>query len=101
MKGYGAMHNVVIDKPYEFVPPHRGRWWPWLLQRSLRWRLRREYGLVRVECRGGERLRASLRAGDGVLIAPNHCRPCDPEVVHECAKISCCKSAGQSGLVKG
>ena len=77
------MHNVVIDKPYEFVPPHRGRCWPWFLQRLLPWRLRREYGVVRVECQGGERLRASIQAGDGVLIAPNHGRPSDPEVVQE------------------
>lgn len=80
------MHNVVIDKPYEFIPPHRGRWWPWFLQRLMRRRLRREYGLVRIECQGGERLRASVQSGDSVLIAPNHCRPCDPEVVQEVAR---------------
>jgi 1-acyl-sn-glycerol-3-phosphate acyltransferase len=80
------MHNVVIDQPYEFVPPHRGEWWPWILQKLLRWRLRREYGLMQIECHGGERLKAAVRAGDGVLIAPNHCRPCDPDVVHEYAR---------------
>ena len=22
------MQNIVIDQPYRFVPPHRGRFWP-------------------------------------------------------------------------
>ena len=26
------MQNIIIDKPYEFVPPYRGNWWPWFLQ---------------------------------------------------------------------
>jgi 1-acyl-sn-glycerol-3-phosphate acyltransferase len=80
------MQNIVIDKPYQFVPPHRGSWWPWLLQRVLRRRLRRKYGIVAVECRGAEKLTASLSAGFAVLLAPNHCRPCDPEVVQEAAR---------------
>ena len=57
--------------------------WPWLLQRCIRWRLRREYGVGHVECHGGEQLKACLKAGDGVLLAPNHCRPCDPDVIFE------------------
>lgn len=80
------MHNILIEKPYEFVPPHRGRWWPWLLQRTLPRRLRRNYGLCDVECQGSEQVLASLRSGKGVLIAPNHCRPSDPEVVYEVAR---------------
>jgi 1-acyl-sn-glycerol-3-phosphate acyltransferase len=80
------MQNVVIDRPYAFVPPGHGRWWPRALQQLLPYRLRRHYGIVSVTCRGLEKLRASLDAGDGVLVAPNHCRPCDPEVVHEMSR---------------
>jgi 1-acyl-sn-glycerol-3-phosphate acyltransferase len=73
----------VIDKPYQFVPPHRGRWWPWFLQRFLPGRLRRKYGIVSVECHGVEKLLSSHAAGHGIVLAPNHCRPCDPEIIHE------------------
>ena len=39
--------------------------------------------MVEVECLGVERLRASIESGHGVLLAPNHCRECDPMVVAE------------------
>ena len=45
------------------------------------WYLKRVYGLERIECRGLENLQASISAGHGVLLAPNHCRPGDPIVV--------------------
>jgi len=77
------MQNIVIDQPYEFIPPHRGRFWPTLFRMSLPWRLRRVYGLASVTCLGTEKIQRSLAAGNGVLIAPNHCRPCDPEVIHQ------------------
>jgi 1-acyl-sn-glycerol-3-phosphate acyltransferase len=80
------MQNIVIDKPYEFVPPHRGRWWPWLIQRLVRSRLRRMYGIASVECRGSDKLLASRSAGHAILLAPNHCRPSDPEVVQEMSR---------------
>ena len=41
----------------------------------------KSYGIVKVSCRGTELLRASLAAGHGVMLAPNHCRPCDPMVI--------------------
>lgn len=72
------MQNVVIAKPYRFVPPRRGKLWWWLFRGFLPGYLRRSAGIVRVECRGVERLRASLDAGHGVMLTPNHCRPCDP-----------------------
>jgi 1-acyl-sn-glycerol-3-phosphate acyltransferase len=77
------MQNVVIDKPYEFVPPHRGRWWPWFLQRFVPRRLRRKYGVASVECQGVDKLLASHAAGHGIVLAPNHCRPYDPEIINE------------------
>jgi 1-acyl-sn-glycerol-3-phosphate acyltransferase len=76
------MHNVIIDKPYVFVPPHRGPGWPWLIQRLLPRHLRRDYGIVSVESLGTEKIQASVAAGHGVLLTPNHSRPCDPGVIH-------------------
>jgi len=75
------MNSVVSDRPYVPVPPYRGTWWP----RGLNWYfpryLRRRYGLRKVEIVGEEKLRASIAAGHGVLVAPNHCRDEDPLVV--------------------
>ena len=72
------MHNVIIEKPYEFVPPHRGRIWPAILKHYIPRHLRKTYGLEQIECRGVERLSASIAAGHGIVLAPNHCRPSDP-----------------------
>ena len=73
------MHNIVIDKPYEFVPPNFGTFWPRLLGRSLLpYYLRRSHGVESHEWIGVERLKASVEAHHGILLTPNHCRPCDP-----------------------
>jgi 1-acyl-sn-glycerol-3-phosphate acyltransferase len=75
------MQNVVIAKPYRFVAPHHTKWW-WRLFRLLLPRiLRKGHGIVSVECRGVERLQASFDAGHGIMLVPNHCRPCDPMVL--------------------
>lgn len=74
------MQPVVVAKPYKFIPPNRGNIWPTLL-RVLRPRLLRSDGVESIECRGVERLRASVAAGHGIVLTPNHCRPCDPFVV--------------------
>jgi 1-acyl-sn-glycerol-3-phosphate acyltransferase len=88
------MQAVVVDKPYRFYPPYQGRIWPWIMQRFVRRMLHREYGIVDVECRGIERLRDSLAKGHGILLAPNHCRPCDPFVVNEV-----CRQAGTAPFI--
>ncbi len=75
------MQKVVITKPYRFVPPHGGKLWWHLFKPILPHYLRRSAGIVHVESRHVERLRASLDAGHGVILAPNHCRPCDPMVL--------------------
>ncbi|MDA1050258.1 MAG: 1-acyl-sn-glycerol-3-phosphate acyltransferase [Planctomycetota bacterium] len=77
------MQNIVNEKPYEFVPPHRGTWWPNFIQRFDlygRW-LRKSEGVVSYELRNTERLKESLEAGHGIMLAPNHCRPGDPLVL--------------------
>lgn len=77
------MHNVVIDKPYSFVPPDHGTSWGWLLGRFvLPPYLRRSHGVHSYELIGVDRLKASVQAGHGVLLTPNHCRPCDPMVIY-------------------
>lgn len=80
------MDNVVIEKPYVFVPPYEGQRWQKLLQRFARRRLRRKFGLREVRCVGLEKLQQSRQEGHGILLAPNHCRPADPFVVMELAR---------------
>ena len=75
------MQQIVVAEPYRFVPPRRGTLVPRLLEWWLPRHLRQSHGIVNVSCRGTERLRASLAAGHGVMLAPNHCRPCDPMVL--------------------
>ncbi|MBP87179.1 MAG: 1-acyl-sn-glycerol-3-phosphate acyltransferase [Planctomycetaceae bacterium] len=77
------MQKIVIEKPYRFVPPHRGNWWPSFIQLFDlygRW-LKKTEGVESYELRHKERLRASLDAGHGVMLTPNHCRNADPLVL--------------------
>ena len=77
------MQNIIIDKPYEFVPPDRGTFWPHLLGRLVLPRyLRSSHGVESSEMIGVERLRRSVEAGHGIVLTPNHCRPCDPMVLY-------------------
>jgi 1-acyl-sn-glycerol-3-phosphate acyltransferase len=77
------MQKIIIEKPYEFIPPHRGNWWPSFIQRFrlIDGYLRRSHGIESYEVRGSELLCASLAAGHGILLTPNHCRPADPIVL--------------------
>lgn len=77
------MEPIVVERPYRFIPPHRGTWWPTFIRFfNLQeiW-LRRAEGVVAHECRGTEHLRRSLAAGHGIVLAPNHCRNADPIVM--------------------
>lgn len=75
------MQRILIDEPYEFIPPYRGTLFASVCKLFLNGYLRRSYGLMDYECRGTDRLKASLRAGHGIILAPNHCRPSDPMVM--------------------
>ncbi|MEZ6136106.1 MAG: 1-acyl-sn-glycerol-3-phosphate acyltransferase [Pirellulaceae bacterium] len=74
------MQEIIIAKPYEFIPPHRGNLAPTLIQsfRIVDWYLRKYEGVVSHEVRGIDHLKESLRAGHGIVLAPNHCRYADP-----------------------
>ncbi|HWP40096.1 MAG TPA: 1-acyl-sn-glycerol-3-phosphate acyltransferase [Tepidisphaeraceae bacterium] len=75
------MIQLVSEKPYVPVPPYHGRLWPVLLMRIVPWYLRKQYGVRRVQCVHTERLAESMRAGHGIVLAPNHCRDEDPVVL--------------------
>jgi len=73
------MQTVVVEDPYEFISPHRGRWSPWLVTRLLGGRyVKKNYQVRGCEVRGAEKMRASLDAGHGIVVTSNHPRPCDP-----------------------
>jgi 1-acyl-sn-glycerol-3-phosphate acyltransferase len=75
------MKNIVVAKTYRFVPPRFSPFWWRIAQWYLPAPLRRSFGVTSWQCVGTERLAASLDAGCGVLLASNHCRPCDPMVL--------------------
>jgi 1-acyl-sn-glycerol-3-phosphate acyltransferase len=75
------MQNIVIAKTYRFVPPRFSPFWWRLIQWYLPTYLRKSFGITSWKCVGVEHLAASLEAGCGVLLASNHCRPCDPMVL--------------------
>jgi 1-acyl-sn-glycerol-3-phosphate acyltransferase len=80
------MQKVVIDKPYTFIPPKLTWFWQRGLRRILPRQLRKDYGVVAVECVGEEKLKASIAAGFGIIIVSNHCRPCDPLILDSLAQ---------------
>jgi len=77
------MQNIVIDKPYHFVPPVHGKIWPKLLVHYFRWHTRRYFGIEAVEVHGIELLHKSIAAGHGIMLTPNHCRDADPPLMSE------------------
>jgi 1-acyl-sn-glycerol-3-phosphate acyltransferase len=77
------MQNIVIDKPYHFVPPVYGTFWPRILKHYFRWHARRYFGIENVEMHGIELLHKSIAAGHGIMLTPNHCRDADPPLMSE------------------
>lgn len=75
------MQRVVFDEPYQFIPPYYSNWGPHILRFYVRRYIRKAYGVHSVESRHVERLRASIQAGNSVMLAPNHCRLADPMVL--------------------
>jgi 1-acyl-sn-glycerol-3-phosphate acyltransferase len=75
------MENIVIDKPYSFVPPVRSRFWPAIFRPLLRPYLSKTYGVTSVEITGIDTLRDAVAQRASIVLMPNHCRPSDPTVV--------------------
>jgi hypothetical protein len=92
------MQHIVLAKPYHFVPPRFSGFWGRIIQWWLPTYLRKSFGVTSWECVGTEPRRASLRANSGVLLASNHCRPCDPMML---AMLSCVSTWPQSRLSSG
>jgi 1-acyl-sn-glycerol-3-phosphate acyltransferase len=80
------MQNIVIDKPYVFVPPYRPTRWVAPVRALLLRQAAKRYGVTRLEVRHAERLRASVEAGHGIVVAPNHSRDSDPLVLGALSK---------------
>ena len=61
-RGTSTMQKIIIEKPYRFIPPHRGNWWPNFIQRFrlIDRYLQRNQGIESYEVRHADRLRASL-----------------------------------------
>lgn len=77
---FSAMQDIIVEKPYRFVPPHRGNWIPNLLQATRAHDKYLNYfeGVKSHEVRNADRLKESLAANNGIILAPNHCRYADP-----------------------
>jgi 1-acyl-sn-glycerol-3-phosphate acyltransferase len=77
------MQEVIIEKPYTFMPPYRTTLFS-TIYRFLKlhaWYLKWSEKVTSYELRGLEIVKASLDAGHGVLLAPNHSRTADPLVM--------------------
>ena len=74
------MQKIIVEKPYQFVPPYRNRFWSWVFRtvHLHAYYLWRTEGVWDYEIRHLERFRESLAAGHAILITPNHPRTADP-----------------------
>ncbi|TWT76546.1 Acyltransferase [Planctomycetes bacterium CA13] len=81
---------MILDRPYQFIPPNRNDLWPAFIHgfRIFDRYLHKKEGVVSYECRNAELLRESVDRGDGILLAPNHCRYADPLVLGWLARSS-------------
>ncbi|SMP39492.1 Acyltransferase [Neorhodopirellula lusitana] len=75
--------TVILDRPYEFVPPYHGNLWPTMIQklRLIDRHLARRENVIDCEIRHADRFAESIAAGHSVLLTPNHCRYADPIVL--------------------
>ena len=86
------MQDLIIEKPYRFVPPIKCKLMLWLTCKfnlSNLW-LRRAEGICEFEVINAEKITGSIRAGHGIVLAGNHCRNADPMAIGEVAKAVDC-----------
>jgi Acyltransferase len=74
------MQEIFVEKPYQFVPPLNHPMVARVIRdwELYRFHLRKHEGVVSGECRHVDRLKASIAAGHGILLTPNHSRTADP-----------------------
>ncbi len=76
--------GILIEKPYQFVPPITSAWpLKTLLRLGVHRYLLRRQGIVSCEVRNADRLQQSVSSGHGVMLTPNHPRTSDPAVMCE------------------
>lgn len=80
------MQPIVAERPYQFVPPYRGNFWPGFLKLFVGRFLARSFGVTEVEIRDAHRLEALLESGQSVLLTANHSRMADPLVLEMLSK---------------
>jgi hypothetical protein len=68
-------------EPYRFIPPFRSTFWCRIAAAFLRRHLRIKHGIHQYHVEGADRLIASVKAGAGVMLTPNHTRWADPLVL--------------------
>jgi len=74
------MQNIIVEKPYRFIPPYRTTFWSTVIRglRIHQYYLWRSEGVTSYEVRDVQRLRRSIEARHSILITPNHPRTADP-----------------------
>ncbi len=76
--------GILIEKPYQFVPPIASAWpLKTLLGLGMHRYLLRRQGIISCEVRNADRLKQSVAAGHGVMLTPNHPRVSDATVMCE------------------
>ncbi len=76
--------GILIEKPYQFVPPIASALpLKALLRLGVHRYLLRRQGIVSCEVRNADRLKQSVADGHGVMLTPNHPRTSDPVVMCE------------------
>jgi 1-acyl-sn-glycerol-3-phosphate acyltransferase len=86
------MQNVLITKPYKFVPRWKGTWIPSLFRDLGIYKrfLRKSEGVYSHEIRHLDRLKKCLRDGDSIILVPNHSRTADPMLMGHVAREARC-----------
>ncbi len=80
------MQRIVAGKPYQFIPPYFGRFWPTVFTHVFPFYLRKQAGIESIDFIGANHLRQSILSKHRIILAPNHSRRSDPMLVALLAK---------------
>lgn len=76
----------MSDEAYEFAAPRQSKFWIWSTCLWINAYLRKRWGMDKISIIHAEKLLASVKAGHGILLTPNHSRPSDPVVLFALTK---------------